>query len=101
MGSRFERIYFQGLAALLLAIGLIFTQSCNRASAASSSINKGSDGVALKGYDPVAYFTQGKPILGTKDFQHEWQGAKWWFSTAANRDLFAADPGKYAPQYGG
>ena len=101
MGSRSKHTYFQSLAALLLTTGLLFTQACSRASAASSSINKSSDGVALEGYDAVAYFTQGKPVLGTKDFQHEWQGAKWLFSSAANRDLFAADPGKYAPQYGG
>ena len=94
MGSRFKRTYFQGLAALVLATGLLFTQACSRASAASSSINKGSDGVALKGYDAVAYFTEGRPVMGTKEFQHEWQGARWQFTSGVNRDLFAADPGK-------
>ena len=101
MGYRFKRTYLQILSALVLATGLLFTQACSRASAASSSINKGSDGVALKGYDAVAYFTEGRPVMGTKEFQHEWQGARWQFSSGVNRDLFAADPGKYAPQYGG
>jgi len=101
MGFRFKRTYFQILSALVLAAGLLFTQACSRTSAASSSINKGSDGVTLKGYDVVAYFTESKPVMGTKEFQHEWNGARWQFSSAANRDLFAANPGKYAPQYGG
>ena len=57
--------------------------------------------VAIKGYDPVAYFTVGQPTEGSRDFRHEWNGAEWRFATAANRDLFKADPVKYAPQYGG
>ena len=53
---------------------------------------------AIKGYDPVAYFTDGKPVEGKKEFEYEWMGAKWFFATAANRDLFKADPEKYAPR---
>lgn len=56
---------------------------------------------AIKGYDPVAYFTDGKPTKGRPEVSHEWSGATWHFSTAAHRDLFAANPEKYAPQYGG
>ncbi len=59
------------------------------------------DGLAIRGYDPVAYFTEGKPVAGDPRFTHEWRGAKWRFATAANRDAFKADPAKYAPQYGG
>jgi hypothetical protein len=58
-------------------------------------------GVAIKGYDPVAYFTAGKPVEGTKEFEFVWQDAKWRFSSAANRDAFKAAPEKFAPQYGG
>lgn len=68
---------------------------------ASESINKNSEGVALKDFDPVAYFTQGQPIKGKKDLPYQWMGAKWYFSSAANRDRFIENPGKYAPQYGG
>jgi YHS domain len=100
MGPRFKRIYFYSLSALALVMAHLVAQGCSRVSAASS-INKGPDGVALKGYDVVAYFTESKPVMGTKEFQHEWNGAKWQFASAANRDLFAADPGRYAPQYGG
>ena len=100
MGPRFKRIYFYNLSILALATAFLATEGCSRASAASS-INKGSDGVALKGYDVVAYFTEGKPVLGNSEFHYEWNSAQWQFSSAANRDLFAADPSKYAPQYGG
>lgn len=58
-------------------------------------------GKAIKGYDVVAYFTQGKPVEGDGDFTHKWRGATWRFASAANRDTFAAMPQKYAPQYGG
>lgn len=56
---------------------------------------------ALGGYDPVAYFTEGKPIEGSDSFSHQWQGTTWHFASAENRDSFAADPERYAPQYGG
>ncbi|MEM7189075.1 MAG: YHS domain-containing (seleno)protein [Pseudomonadota bacterium] len=58
-------------------------------------------GTAIDGTDPVAYFTEGRPVEGSSDFVHEWNGAKWRFSSAENLALFAADPEKYAPQYGG
>ncbi len=58
-------------------------------------------GVALKGYDPVAYFIDGKPTPGTDQFIAEWQGATYHFASAEDRDRFVADPEKYVPQYGG
>lgn len=58
-------------------------------------------GNAIRGYDPVAYFSQGKPLKGDSNFSHKWRGATWRFASAANRDKFAASPEKYAPQYGG
>jgi YHS domain-containing protein len=59
-----------------------------------------SDG-AIQGYDPVAYFKESKPVKGKKEFQHEWKGATWYFSSAQNLKDFKAAPEKYAPQYGG
>ena len=56
---------------------------------------------AVSGYDTVAYFTEGKPVKGSSDFETEYQGATWKFSSAENLELFKADPDKYAPQYGG
>ena len=63
-------------------------------------VNTGKDGVAIKGYDVVAY-AAGTVAKGTRQFEHRWNGAAFHFSTAANRDRFAAAPEKYAPQFGG
>ncbi|WP_416670315.1 YHS domain-containing (seleno)protein [Egbenema bharatensis] len=60
-----------------------------------------SDGVAIRGTDPVAYFREGRPVAGSESFSYEWGNATWWFSSAENRDLFASDPERYAPEYGG
>ncbi|QDL56840.1 YHS domain protein [Rhodoferax aquaticus] len=56
---------------------------------------------AINGYDSVAYFTNNAPVKGSDSLVWEWKGAKWKFSTAANLELFKANPDKYAPQYGG
>lgn len=56
---------------------------------------------AIRGYDPVAYHVQSKAVPGKPDITHRWNGATWRFASAANRDLFAADPERYAPRYGG
>ena len=59
------------------------------------------DNLAVQGYDPVAYFNEGKPVKGDKDFSTEYQGATFRFASAANRDKFVKSPQAYAPQYGG
>jgi len=64
-------------------------------------VNKTSEGTAIKGYDPVAYFINGTPVRGSGGFEYVWMGAKWHFSSAENRDLFIKNPEKYAPKYGG
>lgn len=56
---------------------------------------------AIDGYDPVAYFTDGQPVKGSKEFTYEWRTANWYFASAAHRDLFQKNPEKYAPAYGG
>jgi len=58
-------------------------------------------GTAASGYDVVAYFTESRPVKGSKSFTAEYEGATWRFASAENRDLFKADPVKYAPQFGG
>jgi YHS domain-containing protein len=57
--------------------------------------------VAIRGYDPVAYFVDGAAKKGSEDFAYEWLGATWHFASAQHRDLFIANPIRYAPQYGG
>lgn len=59
------------------------------------------DGVAIEGYDPVSYFTQGKAVKGAKQFSHKYEGVTYYFESSTNRDLFAKDPKMYEPQYGG
>jgi len=69
---------------------------------ALSPVNKSLlGGVAIDGYDPVAYFTDGKPVEGSADYSFEWQGATWRFASAEHRDRFAGQPERWAPQYGG
>ncbi len=57
--------------------------------------------LAIGGYDAVAYFTEGRPVEGSKAFTSAYKGAQWRFSSAANQAKFDADPTAYAPQYGG
>ena len=56
---------------------------------------------AVSGYDPVAFFTDGKPIKGDSKFQTEYNGADWYFASQEHLDMFKENPEKYAPQYGG
>ena len=59
------------------------------------------DGAAIGGYDPVAYFTDLKPVKGSPEFHTVSQGSTFYFASAAHRDAFVASPEKFAPQYGG
>jgi len=86
---------FARLASLLIVFSL-----SGAALAQKAPIYSDASG-AIRGYDPVAYFTQGRPVKGSKDFTHRWKGAEWRFASAENRARFAAAPEKYAPQYGG
>jgi len=58
-------------------------------------------GLAIRGTDPVAYFTQGAPVMGSADYALMWDGAIWHFASAANREAFEMNPMGYAPRYGG
>jgi len=97
------------LKALLLSTAVLLAYGVNgTANAEEPPINTLSGGlfdtktgVAIRGYDPVAYFTQNKPVKGADNLVYEWQGAKWKFASQADLDLFKANPTKYAPQYGG
>ncbi len=59
------------------------------------------DNIAIKGYDSVAYFTQGSPRKGSAEFSTVWSDAEWRFESKENLDLFKSDPKMYAPQFGG
>ena len=59
------------------------------------------DGIAIKGYDPVAYFTQNKAIKGSKEIALFHQGVTYYFSLVADKEAFKTNPAKYEPEYGG
>jgi YHS domain-containing protein len=90
-----------GLRAVTLPLASLLLLGSVLAGDKSDPINKDAAGVALHGYDAVAYFTEGKAVKGNPQFQHEWMGAKWQFASAVNRELFVKEPAKYAPQFGG
>ena len=90
--------YKHVLEFLMVALALLFLAS---AAEALDKVNTTIFGVAIKGYDAVAYHTEDRAIKGSSQFSHNWNDAKWYFSSAENRDLFAADPERFAPQYGG
>jgi YHS domain-containing protein len=58
-------------------------------------------GVAINGYDPVAYFLDNRAIKGSEKYSYDWLGAPWYFASDEHRELFKNNPVKYAPQYGG
>ena len=66
-----------------------------------SLLNLNKSGVAIQGYDPVAFFTQNKPVKGSPQFQSNFKGATYYFASAENKASFDASPAKYEPQFGG
>jgi enamine deaminase RidA (YjgF/YER057c/UK114 family) len=57
--------------------------------------------LSISGYDPVAYFTDGKPVQGKAEFEYLWHKLRWHFANGEHRDLFVKEPSRYAPQYDG
>ncbi len=82
------------LAGVTLALSLWI------GNAYAGSVNE-TDGIAIKGYDPVAYFTDHKPVKGAEAHRFAYKGVTYQFASEAHRKAFAADPSKYAPQFGG
>ena len=87
-------IAIRNLAAVISL--LVFT-----ASASAELMNARPGGVAVKGYDVVAYFTKGAPVRGDEKIELVWRDVRWRFSNEQHRTLFEADPERYAPRYGG
>ncbi len=83
--------YLFGLFLILFSVQLV----------AKDRIYQGRVSGAIRGYDPVAYFTQNEAVRGSKKITYEYRDAKWRFASEENRELFKADPEKYIPQYGG
>ena len=86
----------------LLALLLACCAFASLASAKDAPVNATFFGnLAIQGYDPVAYFTDSKPVKGSADHAFTWNGAEWRFASADHLAKFKAAPEKYAPQYGG
>ncbi|MBI5683379.1 MAG: YHS domain protein [Deltaproteobacteria bacterium] len=88
-----KKLFVLNLVLMIIA----FSNVC----LAGSWISGAKEGVAIGGYDTVAYFTTQKAIMGSVKNNYEWGGTVWFFASPENRDLFIADPEKYVPQYGG
>jgi YHS domain-containing protein len=88
------------LLAAALFVGVLVSAPARAETPPIAAVNT-ADGVALKGYDAVAYFITGAPTQGLAEYTHRWKGVTYRFATAANRERFKADPEKYLPQYGG
>lgn len=87
---------------LFLAAAMLFTISAFSQSQAKRVANFNLDEkVAIQGYDPVAYFKQGKAVKGKKQFAASYQGVTYYFASEADKAAFAKNPSGYEPQYGG
>jgi len=83
---------------LLVTVTLL---AATRFAAAAEAINIDQNGLALQGYDPVAYFTDNKPVKGDPKFTATYKGGTYQFVSVAHQETFARNPAKYAPQFGG
>ena len=84
-----------------IAIGAATPADAPPASTYHTDLINAADGVAIKGYDPVAYFTEGQPVMGTPEIRADLDGATWQFTSVEHRDAFLAHPTRYEPEYGG
>jgi YHS domain-containing protein len=85
---------------ILAALTVLLTLSVS-AQKAKRLVNVDENGTGLRGYDPVAYFTENKPVKGDPKFSSVYNGARYWFASAGNKAAFDAEPAKYEPQFGG
>jgi hypothetical protein len=95
-----RRAALAGFAVAVLGAAAFGLRSVSLAQKPTGAVNK-AGGFAIQGFDPVAYFAEGRPRRGAVSHAFEWQGTRWLFVSEANRALFAATPERYAPMYGG
>lgn len=95
--------FLYGAIVIVAAVmaGAMFVSPLLSAKQEFATYNVDSDNVAIHGYDTVAYFTESKPLKGKDEFEHNWEDSRWQFASATNRELFKANPERYAPQFGG
>lgn len=86
---------------VFLLIALLAACEAKTFNSLSESVSKTADGLAIEGYDAVAYQTAESAFKGSQQYEFVWKGAKWLFVSKENQERFAAAPENYAPQYGG
>ena len=89
------------MLTLGLVIGVCALSPALRAATTERIVVDRHTGLAIYGVDPVAYFTDRKPVAGREEFEHRFAGAVWRFDNEGNRAAFIAHPGVYMPRYGG
>jgi hypothetical protein len=99
--ARMRTITPRRFGTLLVASILLLKAAAIAGTADGKQIAVDSNHIAIKGYDTVAYFTDGKAVKGSSQFEYVFADATWQFSNAAHRGMFVADPDHYMPQYGG
>jgi YHS domain-containing protein len=88
--------------AAAAALAALAISAASTAALADESVNTGYfGGVAIMGYDPVAYFTDNRAVKGSEQYSYDWLGTPWHFASPEHMAMFVGDPIKYAPQYGG
>jgi len=93
-----SKLVRRSAAAVILSVAAIGAGSAF----ANDSVNTGYfGGVAIMGYDTVAYFTDGKAVKGSEEYSYDWLGTPWHFASQKHKEMFMSQPAKYAPQYGG
>jgi YHS domain-containing protein len=97
--SRYQA-WLRPILVIVLCVRLVTPAIAGSDKSAVTAVNAGG-GVGLKGYDPVAYFTLGRPTPGMDKYAYRWKGVTYRFASAEDRGKFQADPDKYLPQYGG
>jgi YHS domain-containing protein len=89
------------LTAIVLALGLILPAAPAVAAEPAPPVNADAQGLAIRGYDPTAYFIAGRAVQGVPEHDYRWNGATWRFASAEARARFVANPEAYAPAFGG
>lgn len=84
----------------MLVVLMLFS-ALSTIATAKDLLNLNGNGVAIQGYDPVAFFTDNRPVKGNPQFQSDYRGAKYYFASAEHKAAFDKEPAKYEPQFGG
>jgi hypothetical protein len=99
--ERYRRPFRAVIFVVLAGIGLIWAGFAARATTTERVVVNRFSGLAIEGFDPVAYFVDRHPVLGLPDFEAAEAGAVWRFHNEGNRASFVAHPDVYGPQFGG